>query len=311
MDLYHDLYENNLHRFGFAQVRQQEREGHLFALDSDAGHGHYWVYSAGDLFAVSEMELVTHKDIPMDFEQPADIHVIAQYESAFGVALSGNRRVNPAGIGEYLPSGSTYQVRYDGGKHIRGTSVTLHPALCEDYLRRKYPCEVFPLQTLLRSPSLVPELNRVMREIKTYRGTGLSAKLYYESKVLETLSLFLRQAQRSGGPVSAADLRCIEEIKAYINTCYASPIYVEGLARRACMSPTKFKAVFKAATGFAAGRYVTQTRMEKAAALLRETDLPVAEVAHRVGYTKAGAFTEAYLSFTGCLPSEARRGGPQ
>ena len=311
VDLFRDVYENSLHRFGFTQVQQQEREGHLFVLDSPIAQGHYWVYAHHNLFAVSEIELTLHEDFPMDFEQPADIQIIAQYESSSGVTFRGNRRIRPTDIREYLPRGSGYQVLYGGGKHVRGTSILLQPAFCEEYLQRKYPGEFPKMQTLFHDTPLLPEISRVMRDIKNYHSTGLSAKLYYESKVLEVLSLLLRQTQEKGPAVSYTDLLCMEKIRAYIHANYVSMLPIERLARLACMSPTKFKTVFKAATGFPVARYVTQTRMEKAAELLRETDLPVAEIAHRVGYKKAGAFADAYRAFTGYLPSETRTRGAQ
>ena len=47
--------------------------------------------------------------------------------------------------------------------------------------------------------------------------------------------------------------------------------------------------------------------MEKAAQLLRETDLPVAEVARQVGYESQSKFTAAFKEQYGQLPKEYRR----
>lgn len=49
--------------------------------------------------------------------------------------------------------------------------------------------------------------------------------------------------------------------------------------------------------------------VEKAAVLLWETGLPIAETAREVGYQKAGAFADGYRACTGYLPSETRRRG--
>ena len=48
-------------------------------------------------------------------------------------------------------------------------------------------------------------------------------------------------------------------------------------------------------------------RMERAAALLRETDLSVAEIAGQVGYESQSKFTAAFKEQFGQLPKEYRR----
>ena len=309
MDFFQDVYENHLQRYGFAQVQQREREGHLFALDSQAVRGRYWVYAHYDFFAVSEIELALWEDFPMEFKQPADIQIIAQYDRTSGVSLCGTRRGNPGDIRECLPRGTQYQVLYGGGKRVCGASITLGPAFCEEYLGRKYPGDMPQTQPLLRGAPMPPDISRALREIRHYRGRGLSAKLYYESKVLETLSLLLRETKEAGLAVSGQDLARMEEAKAFIEAHYSQRLSIDCLARLACMSPTKLKAAFKAATGLTVARYVTQARMEKAAARLRETGLPIAEIAREVGYQKAGAFADGYRACTGYLPSETRKRG--
>ena len=46
---------------------------------------------------------------------------------------------------------------------------------------------------------------------------------------------------------------------------------------------------------------------DTAAALLRESDLPVAEIAHRVGYEDPSRFAAAFRRHTGRRPTELRR----
>lgn len=50
-----------------------------------------------------------------------------------------------------------------------------------------------------------------------------------------------------------------------------------------------------------------QHRMAEAARLLRETDLPVAEIAGRVGYDSQSRFTAAFKSVCESLPREYRK----
>lgn len=51
---------------------------------------------------------------------------------------------------------------------------------------------------------------------------------------------------------------------------------------------------------------VEQSRFEIAAALLRETDLKVQEIATRLGYSSPGGFSRAFARWAGCAPSVFR-----
>lgn len=308
MDLYRDLYENNLCSFGFRLVRQQEREGHLFTVESGIGRGYYWVYNCGNLFAVSEMELSLHSDVEMIFRQPAELQVIGHYESALGVELPGGRSLRTPELREYLPLNGEYRMRYRRQNPVKGTSITLLPGMLSEYLHRRYPGEDGgALVEGLGQPPDSPAMRRLMGEIRSCRGTGLAAKLFYESRVLEALSLLAKPAPSAAAGLPEDDRQRIGAATAYIEAHPAEALHIDGLARLACMSATRFKAAFKAATGRTVARYIAQYRMEQAQDLLRRTDLPVGEIARSVGYRKPGAFARAYRSVTGQLPLESRR----
>jgi AraC-like DNA-binding protein len=51
---------------------------------------------------------------------------------------------------------------------------------------------------------------------------------------------------------------------------------------------------------------VEQSRFEIAAALLRDTDLKVQEIATRLGYSSPGGFSRAFARWAGCAPSVFR-----
>ncbi len=55
------------------------------------------------------------------------------------------------------------------------------------------------------------------------------------------------------------------------------------------------------------GSYLRGLRMDTAARLLQESDLPVAEIAHRVGYEDPSRFAAAFRRHTGRRPTELRR----
>jgi len=82
---------------------------------------------------------------------------------------------------------------------------------------------------------------------------------------------------------------------------------VEALAARVALSPSRFAARFREAMGEAVMVYVGRWRANVACHLLRETDLPLGEVAARVRYESVPAFSRAFKAQTGLPPAQWRR----
>jgi AraC-like DNA-binding protein len=72
------------------------------------------------------------------------------------------------------------------------------------------------------------------------------------------------------------------------------PWSVSTLAREVAMSRSPFAARFTALVGEPPLAYLTRWRMHRAARLLQSDNLPVGEVAERVGYESAAAFSKAF-----------------
>ena len=60
--------------------------------------------------------------------------------------------------------------------------------------------------------------------------------------------------------------------------------------------------------GTSIAAHLKEHRLEKAAQLLRETDLTMAEIARQVGYESQSKFTAAFKEQYGLLPTAYRRG---
>jgi len=83
---------------------------------------------------------------------------------------------------------------------------------------------------------------------------------------------------------------------------------VEGLAERVCMSRSAFAERFVQLVGEPPLQYLTKWRMQKAAALLRDSDARLAEVAERVGYAGESALSRAFKRWLGVAPGAYRKG---
>lgn len=81
---------------------------------------------------------------------------------------------------------------------------------------------------------------------------------------------------------------------------------IDAMARELCVGRTGLCAAFREVTGTSIGAYARTRRMETARELLACTTLPVAEVGRRVGYERAGSFTDAFEREHGVAPSAWR-----
>lgn len=106
----------------------------------------------------------------------------------------------------------------------------------------------------------------------------------------------------------AQQVRLIREIHDYLTENMHRRVTIQELTRLYPINPTTLKEAFKDVYGMPLAAHLKEHRMEKAAALLRETDLPVAEIARQVGYESQSRFTAAFKEQYGLLPREYRRG---
>ncbi len=81
---------------------------------------------------------------------------------------------------------------------------------------------------------------------------------------------------------------------------------VSRLARVSGVSEAHFARSFKGAFGVPPHRYLLTCRIERATALLRDTDLPITEVAFLTGWKSLGTFGRTFRDITGESPGDLR-----
>jgi AraC-like DNA-binding protein len=91
---------------------------------------------------------------------------------------------------------------------------------------------------------------------------------------------------------------------------YAEPIDVEDMARAAGLSRAHFSREFKRAFGESPRGYLLTRRLERAAALLRNTDRSVADICLSVGLQSIGSFTTSFTRMFGKSPTAYRASFP-
>ena len=159
----------------------------------------------------------------------------------------------------------------------------------------------------------------VSHHLRTLRDSGLlmtrrdGKEVYYhaaDTAQARLLHEMIEQVMDVACPQwrsEAQQVQLIRQIHDYLLTHMEQRITIEELTHLYPINPTTLKEVFKDVYGTSIAAHLKKHRMEKAAQLLRETDLPVAEVARQVGYESQSKFTAAFKEQYGQLPKEYRR----
>ena len=87
---------------------------------------------------------------------------------------------------------------------------------------------------------------------------------------------------------------------------YFEPLDVDALARAAGLSRAHFSREVKRAFGESPHGYLLTRRLERAAALLRNTDRSVADICFSVGLSSVGSFTTSFTRTFGASPTKYR-----
>lgn len=81
---------------------------------------------------------------------------------------------------------------------------------------------------------------------------------------------------------------------------------VARLARVSGVSQAHFARAFRQAFGVPPHRYLLTRRVERAAALLRETDASITDIAFQTGWSSLGSFSRTVRDITGKTPTQLR-----
>jgi AraC family transcriptional regulator len=92
----------------------------------------------------------------------------------------------------------------------------------------------------------------------------------------------------------------------FIRSHLDQPILLEQVAASVALSPFHFHREFKRSTGLTPHQYIVQLRMERAKALLSDSDMPLAEVAAQVGFADQSHFSSTFRRATSMTPRSYR-----
>ena len=161
------------------------------------------------------------------------------------------------------------------------------------------------------SQMYVPELTTVFQEIKKIpmdaskegnrrlTACGLAAAVYLMEKI---------NLQNQGGPVQLDEFEnhAVVLAKEMIKQDLQNVPTISELCRHAGVNKNKLQAGFRITTGESIGEYVRTLRMTRALNLMEEDNLPINEIAYRVGYYGVSSFYQAFRQVFGETPMTIR-----
>jgi AraC-like DNA-binding protein len=217
---------------------------------------------------------------------------------------------------------------HDG--RLAAGSVLLTPAGCAVQAHYRGACDLLHLflpaphfETLLLDAGVAnasekfglagpdPVVNRLaLSLLGTDDLEGVGAQLYAESVASAILARVVgrtgpgREAEAAGtGLVRWRQRRVL----AFIDANLSDPIRLPDLARAAGLSRMHFAAQFRAATGVRPHDFVVRRRIERAQEMLRDSALPLAQIALDVGFQTQAHFTTVFRAHVQETPGRWRQ----
>ena len=150
----------------------------------------------------------------------------------------------------------------------------------------------------------------VIAELDEERAPGY--QLAVKASLFKFVSLLVQDGllQADGGAGKDPSEERMENLKAiltYIRQHYSENLSLSDISRAFHLSPKYFSRYFRKNLDRSFVEYLNGFRMERAADLLLNTDLPVGEIAMTVGFDNFSYFIRQFKNVHGCTPSRYRK----
>lgn len=161
-------------------------------------------------------------------------------------------------------------------------------------------------------PATAPSMASTVRLLIAESASSSPGATVIMSRLADILLVQAIRAHIQAGPCQRHGLCALADpplrkALSLIHERPSEPWTVEGLATAVALSRSGFAARFSELVGEPPLEYLARWRMTKAAQLLRESELPLSEVAESSGYQSEAAFNRAFKRWGGSAPGAYRR----
>lgn len=173
--------------------------------------------------------------------------------------------------------------------------------------------DVFPTLTivrdeeLLRQPWLKGTLDQLSGEYLSQKpGSELVVDKLTEVVLVELIRINFGRGEQGRFIAALSDKRILKALQQLHDNPHIAWT-LEKMAKKVGMSRAAFAKRFKELVGEPMFEYLTMLRVQRAKELLTESNLPLYEVASRVGYESDLAFTKTFKKHTDTTPTRYRK----
>lgn len=287
------------------------RVGRLWEIDESFGNGTYWFYAIDDIMGVAVYDFIFKTPLEFSCETP-DFFCFGSYGKNMVPYFGKNTDPADRTLLGYAWAGQPYVQTTKADEQYDVTSIVLLPKAMQLMSMR---CHCDPLVLSRAIASLdgnrdVLGLNQVFDEIRQARPSAVTAHAFYEAKITEAVSLLLDwnllRAQEPRNALRPSDRSALNRARTHIENNVERHVSTDEICRIACASPSKLTRLFKQAEGMTPQEYARSVRMDRACRMLEETDIPLSDVAKKLGFARQGSFSEAFKERFGVTPREFR-----
>ncbi len=316
--IFKQLYFPYLSKLGYYPLENVYSNcGLYFELDSSIGTGYYWVYPVDNLYAVAVYALNIKSDISFQIEHPPFL-CLGNYKTSNPQLILGSEITSSESLLGYVGDDDVYTFTLSKGTWVHNVAITLTPEFYKELLPSRYTGDFQSLTygfSRLNGHENVPEIAMILKQIKAFQPSRDIAKMYYESKVMEIVSLIIQWGKNqllfsASDSLPDSHLHQLNEVLTYLNENYTNSISLGTLTKIACMSHNKLTNSFKQTYGSTITQYIQSLRVNKAKEMLLDSNWKIGEIANEVGYKLHGSFSEIFKRYTGLTPNEFRKNVP-
>ena len=222
---------------------------------------------------------------------------------------SSRAQVGPGDI-IITPAGEPKQWQHSGENTV--ILLRLSAAFVENLAREEFALDPARFEIQDNFGTRDAHIEEIARGLLGSLGReGAASRMYAESLATQ-LTIHLLQHYSTAdivdrrAPVKLSRHKLSRAIE-YIDENIRDDLTLQDIARVLAMSPSHFAHAFRQTIGTPPHRYVLDRRIECAKQLLKETDLAITEIAHRIGCASHSHFSVMFHRGTGQTPRDYRK----
>lgn len=163
----------------------------------------------------------------------------------------------------------------------------------------------------MSSPAVSHHL-RCLKETGLVESRRMGKEVHYRAAESELSHLLHRMAEQMMAVTCPREQMKTREQLArqahdYLQEHMSEKCTIDHLSRQFLVNATTLKNAFRETYGISLAAHMKRHRLEKAARLLKETDMTLGNIAKDVGFASQSRFAEAFRQHYGMLPSQWRR----